>query len=382
MSSDSSGRSKLVAAVWGDPEALLARAFDRMRAELPSYARLELTELVPYGQRTLAPLMEAITEARAFTDAEVAILVAHGHARGRQGIPVTDMFQGWRLTIRGIAEDTVTRGRSAGFSDSELLELNNDLVEITDAAILAMARGHHAAELELTRHDQQHRADVVRGVLFGTLTPAETRIEVERFGLDADREYRALRARPNAEFPADRLILRLEQAPDGTRPRSLLAIIDGDIAGFADTAPPGDIAAAIGIGPAARPDRMEPSFRSATRAMTTADAFGRTGVHDMSSLGLLPAVLADSEVGTEILRRYVTPLGDNDSAAAMLDTLRHYMRNGLRIDHTAEAMHLHTNTIRYRLRRYQDLLGIDLTDPPQLLEAWWAVQRLTVQHPE
>lgn len=353
---------------------LTAAAIERMRAEIPAYARLDPALLLPDAVRTIEQLIRTASEGRELTERELAVFTGHGEARGRQGVPVTEMFRGWRLAVRMVLDEVVDAGRRLAISDRRLLELTNELVALTDAAILAMARGHLDAEFDLARHDQQRRADLVRGILFGTLGPGEIRIQVERYGVDSDREYRAIRARPRSAVPADRLVRWLEP-PTGDRPRSLLAVIDGDIAGIVAGFPTGDIGTAVGIGPAARLDRMEPSFRRATRAMATADAFELTGVHDLADLGLLPAVLADSEVGEEVVRRYITPLGENDSATALLDTAEHYLSNGMRVDQTAREMRLHTNTVRYRLRRFQELIGIDLADPDRALEAWWALQR-------
>ncbi|MFF3226043.1 PucR family transcriptional regulator [Nocardia suismassiliense] len=371
----SANRRALFAQMSARSAELTALAIKRLRAEIPAYTQLDPETLAPATRRTIDQLMRVLAEGRELTADELAVFTAHGETRGRQGIPVTEMFRGWRLAVRIAIDQVVTTGRRLGIGDSQLLGLTNELLALTDTAILAVARGHIDADFERTRHDQQRRADLVRGILFGTLSPAEIRVQVERYGLDSDREYRAIRARPLPELPADRVARLLEHTPSGDRPHGLLALVDGDIAGVVDHMPARDIETAVGIGPPARLDRMEPSFRRATRAMATAEAFERTGVYELADLGLLPAVLADTEVGDELVRRYLTPLGRNDSAAALLDTVAHYLGNGMRVDNTAKEMGLHTNTVRYRLRRFQDLTGIDLTDPDRALEAWWALQR-------
>jgi DNA-binding PucR family transcriptional regulator len=43
-------------------------------------------------------------------------------------------------------------------------------------------------------------------------------------------------------------------------------------------------------------------------------------------------------------------------------------------------MSVHHNTVRYRLRRYQDLTEIDIRDPNHALEAWWALERHRLNH--
>jgi DNA-binding PucR family transcriptional regulator len=59
----------------------------------------------------------------------------------------------------------------------------------------------------------------------------------------------------------------------------------------------------------------------------------------------------------------------------ILETVRRYLTLGMRADVTAEHLTVHHNTVRYRLRRYEELTGVDLRDPNCALEAWWALER-------
>jgi DNA-binding PucR family transcriptional regulator len=38
-------------------------------------------------------------------------------------------------------------------------------------------------------------------------------------------------------------------------------------------------------------------------------------------------------------------------------------------------MFLHANTLRYRLRRFEELTRCDLKDPDQRMEVWWALEK-------
>ncbi len=55
--------------------------------------------------------------------------------------------------------------------------------------------------------------------------------------------------------------------------------------------------------------------------------------------------------------------------------MRHYLSLGMRADLAAERLFVHHNTVRYRLRRYEELTGTNLRDPDRALQAWWALQR-------
>lgn len=368
-------RRRLIAELTAQSEPLSARILRRIRAEIPLYAQSEPDVFLPTMLTSLQRILLPLEQGRPFSDHELAAFRSYGEQRARQGIPTEEMLRAWRLSIREVVDEMITIGRQGRITDRTLLELTRDLLATTDTATLAFTQGHHRAELELARQEQQRRTDFVRGVLFAALSPAEIRRQADRYGLDPDREYHAIRAQPTPAMPNAAIERLLGLGYDSSRPRGLAALIDGDVAGFIDRIPTDTADAAIGIGPPAGLDQLEPSFRRATRAMTTATAFGLTGTFDLGRLGLLPAVLADTDVAEELTRRYITPLGTGEAIRPILDTIRRYLTLGMRADLTAKHMSVHHNTVRYRLRRYEELTGVDLRDPNRALEAWWALQR-------
>lgn len=58
---------------------------------------------------------------------------------------------------------------------------------------------------------------------------------------------------------------------------------------------------------------------------------------------------------------------DRRQQANLGATLRCYMANRCTVSIAAKELHVHPNTVSYRLRRVEELLGVDLDDPEQLL---------------
>lgn len=367
-------RRDLIARLLAHAESLPAQLLQRTQTEIPAYRDFDRDELLPAAVTSITRILTAVGEERAFTAAELAAFREHGEMRGSQGILIDDMLVGWRAAVRAALESLVAIGRDIGVTDRDLLDVSHDVLAVTDIAIVALVRGHHDAERELAGYEQDRLTDLVRGILLGTLSRAEIRVRSENHGLDPDGDYHAIRVRSSPNTPAGNLTRRHGSTP-GKNTRGLTALIDGDIAGFLDHRPDPTSGITVGVGPRARLDRLEPSFRRATRALTTAAAFGLAGVYDLNELGLLPAVLDEQEVGDELVRRYITPLGTGDGAETLLDTVRHYLKVGMRADIAAKQLFVHHNTIRYRLRRYEELTGTNLRDPDRGLEAWWALQR-------
>ncbi|MFH5210310.1 PucR family transcriptional regulator [Antrihabitans spumae] len=366
---------ELLATLIGSIDEFVGRFVDRMRNEVAAYAQVEAVVLAPATRFAMTVVFDAMTAGRPFYPAELETLADHGEVRGRQGLSLDEVFAGWHVASRMLLDDLVRVGREAGVGDHVLLDLSHDVLRTVDEAMLASARGHHRAEFEIARLQQNHRADLVRGILFGTLAPATIRLQIESYGLAFDRDYYAVRSRPTTTTPTRDLEQALRLAPTSGRPHGLGALVDGDLVGFVDVVPPQALSVAVGLGPAVRADRLEMSFRLATRAMTTAIAFGIDGTRDLRSLGLLPAVVTDTDVGDELVERYLTPLGGGDGAAAIRSTVSAYLAHDMRIDRTAEVLTLHPNSVRYRLTRFETLTGANLRDTGELLEIWWALRR-------
>jgi hypothetical protein len=364
-------------------EALLVRAREmseraaaEFQGQLPSYARHELAELTPVVLGNTRSLLLSIQNPGRDGAPDVAVYRAAGEQRARMGISSDEMFHAWRIGLKVMREHAYTLARDLNIADDVVLAFVEELLRWGDVGMLESASAHRETELELARHEEHHRANLVRGILFGTLAPAAVRLQAATYGLDAEAPYCAVRARPTPEFGARSLELQLGVADGAAHRRGLAALLDGDLAGFVAAPVEGRFAVPVGVGPPAGLDGLENSFRLATRALESAVSAGMTGPVGIDQLGLLPAVIADRDVGDEITRRIIDPvLAHGKPGITLLDTVKRYLENDLRIELTAEQMFLHVNTVRYRLRRFEELTGTSLRHVDDLVQIWWAFRR-------
>jgi DNA-binding PucR family transcriptional regulator len=71
-------------------------------------------------------------------------------------------------------------------------------------------------------------------------------------------------------------------------------------------------------------------------------------------------LLGDSVAKATLLDDIYLPLAN--TSPDLLDTLRSYLFSGRSLEATAKALFVHPNTVRYRLKRVQELIGWDPTD--------------------
>ncbi|XVQ13532.1 PucR family transcriptional regulator [Spirillospora sp. CA-255316] len=112
------------------------------------------------------------------------------------------------------------------------------------------------------------------------------------------------------------------------------------------------------------------AFERATRALDAAARFGLSGVYDLADLGLRTAVVAEYEVGEFLRERYLAPLKGLPDIERTVVT---YLEGGMHVEDAARSLFVHPNTLRNRLRRFEELTGADLRDHRTLAELWWAL---------
>lgn len=114
------------------------------------------------------------------------------------------------------------------------------------------------------------------------------------------------------------------------------------------------------------------SFDGALRGARQAARFGESSdshplpITSADSLGTAASLFAHlpDDVRIDFVRRVLGPLEDHDAAtkAGLLDTLAEFLANDCSWVRTASAMHMHQNTVRYRIGRTEQLIGRDLSD--------------------
>jgi DNA-binding PucR family transcriptional regulator len=122
------------------------------------------------------------------------------------------------------------------------------------------------------------------------------------------------------------------------------------------------------------------AFAEASRVLTVAVRYGRSGLVDSSSLSVRVAVEQQVELGELLHRRYLSPLIDGGAGHSdVLDTVTVWLRLRRSVASTARELSVHENTVRYRLARFAELAGADLTDTDVLVEVWWALEYASIR---
>lgn len=259
-----------------------------------------------------------------------------------------------------------------------------ELVLLVSASPLEIDDEGRAAVNQVTDHLELHAArrrsgrEAVRAL---TLELVE-RLRERTLGADEHRSRMwALSldpAQPVLVIAADHEIDEIDAAMEATTSAYVSSNHDGatvilaqalggdDVASIAAVLEELGISPTLGVGSTARDaEGLGRSIDEALVALRLARSRPRGDrIVGLGQIGSVSALLG--EIDGEVLRTYrgtlLEPLErwDAERGAALVSTLRAFLEHGCRWRTTAAALHIHHNTLRYRLKRVEELTGRDL----------------------
>jgi hypothetical protein len=364
----------LVAELEEEREALADRVLERIRDAVPDFRRLPRATLRNAVTATLGRELAALHEVRAPTPAELDGAAAIGRERAEQGLSVEATLHAHRVAVGVLWSRFGELARQRGADVGAVLVFSETLWRWADAVMEVVAKAHREVELQLAREEQQRRDAFVLAALTGSIDAAELRRDSATYGLDPEREYVPFRARAREGDATRRIAHRVSLALAGDE--GLATGLDGDVVGVTSRRPVPVVGLTVGVGARAGLEALPAAFTEASRALQTALAFGHEGVHSLADLSILPAVLVDQALGDAFVARYLEPLAAMGRHGAEVEaTLRAWLDHGMRIDETARALHVHPNTLRHRLRRFEEATEANLRSASDVMELWWALER-------
>ncbi|MGW1894693.1 PucR family transcriptional regulator [Streptomyces sp. NPDC002004] len=377
-----------VAALEADIGALVGSVVDRLRAQLPSYGEIPVERLASRVEQAVRDGLTVI-QGLAARDGD-PMRQAHDITSPRPDelesigyhLPTEDVITAYRIGV-DVVWSRFSREMTERRADpAETLAVAEKTWSWAGAMTLRILRRHNSLSGAATAEERRVEA-YVRMLL---LDPAA--LSVAGYGTKApacltDRlPFRARAA--SGEIAAEEVteLLRPWLATDGEG-RLLVTRVEGDVSGLLVSRPTSaSRRLVVGLGSTTGPLGLAAEFTRATQALDTAVSFGLTGVRTCEELGLRTAVMTTPALGEQLVRQRLAPLREYGAeGAGVEDAVRAYLEHGMRLEAAARSLFVHPNTLRNRLRRFQELSGTNLRDPGDLAEVWWALAHRRVHAP-
>jgi hypothetical protein len=374
-------REALSAVVRRVDTALLAENMVGLFGEtIPGYQRLSdpvlRGQIFEISRRNVELFFASVLEGRTPTPEDMAPFQRSARDRASEGMPLEDLLHAYRLGGRigwqSIEAAARPEEREALLVGAELLM---DYIDRVSSAV-------SQAYLEASRHlvsEEERRVRAALDALIDPATPlAELRRLAQRAGLELRDEYRPFAATIRGA-PAH----RHSELAAALRAQGLLALTEGDrVTGMvAGEEAPLRAAASeqvvVAIAEETGRGQLAAALEDMRRLADLGRRLGRAGVIEPDAL--LPELLLASspQAAATLHRRVLAPLEEYrpPRGADLVETLALHLECRLDRRATAERLHLHPNTLDYRLRRIRELTGLDTHDPDDLLLIALALRR-------
>ncbi|RZQ65770.1 PucR family transcriptional regulator [Amycolatopsis suaedae] len=344
------------------------------RAAAPEVARLPEAENRRHIAVLLAAGLALFDEAAEPDDSGFAAAASLGADRAAQGVPITALLRGVQAGRSRAVEIAIARGRAAGVPEQVLVETLLDVDRHIGELERQVITGYHTAELELSRTARDARTQLLRRAVLGRRPSDE---ELTQAGICPDGPQHCLVSDVSDPVQARTLEHELGEGVFG--------LVDGRLTGLLPRLPaPGAGGTALTVvTPAVPLDEIPALYSLCVTALGTAKRRRARGRHLLTELAGEVALAAQPALGALLGTTLLGALDPADRFHRQLAfTALAYLDNDRRLDHTAAALHVHPNTVRYRLDRLREITGLSVEagapgDQPGVLRGlrmWWGLR--------
>jgi len=358
---------------------ILEEIVEAARTHSPVVARLPVAENRRHVSALLAVGLASFEGLGDPSESDFAEATRLGAERAAQGVPIGGLLCGVQAGRTRALEIAIERGRAAGIADDVLVEVLLDLDRYTGALERHVVSGYHAAERELARGSWEARTRVLRRLLLGD-GPETPPQELTRLGLGGPGRYHCV-----VSDVADAARLRSAERALAAY-GGVFAMVDGLLTGLSPRLPGPDTldgGVLVVSSPAVALDQAPAMYGLCVLAVRAAGSSGRRGLHSVVDLAGETALAALPLLGELLGTALLAGLNPADEFHRELaGTALSYLDNGQRLDQAAAALHVHPNTVRYRLRRLREITAISAVGAEpgerltvlESLRLWWAIR--------
>ncbi|MFJ8111253.1 PucR family transcriptional regulator [Streptomyces sp. NPDC096132] len=298
-----------------------------------------------------------------------------GRIRAEQGMPLADTLHAYRIGFELLWSEIIEESRThPEVSDAQLVSQSAEIWALFGRYAEAVAAAHRETAAELTLQRESRRSALVEALFTGVISDRTTLWEAAcELGLPEQGPFAVVAAAAGA--PGEEPLAGIEAALRQAQLPSAWRLLPDQQIGV--VALPGPAAeqtclrtlrrahARVGVSPGFDSLRDAPqALRFARLALAGLPGAG-PGVarFDDNPLAMLVAAApAEAAHLTEVVLAPLLVLPAVERAR-LLTTLEHWFAAAGSAADTARTLFVHPNTVRYRLRRVEELTGRSLSDP-------------------
>lgn len=364
-----------------EPVAVADRMVATFRSQISGYRRLPepvvMGQIAAIARRNVELFFRSILEGQEPSDADLHPFRESAKDRAGEGMPLEDLLHAYRLGGRIGWQAVVAAARAD--ERPALLTGAERLMDYVDSVSAAVAQAYLDERQHLVSEEERRLRDLFEAIVGGgPLRPGLLEL-AERLGFPIGDSYR-----PFAETVPGAAAYEHGQLAADLRRRGVLALTEGDrVSGLAPSEPQGGLAADGALVAIADPTpraELGDALEEVRLLVDLGRRLGRSGeLHPEEHVSEL--LLARSPRLASLLReRAIGPLERHSPrrGSDLLETLETFLDCQLDRRRSAEKLHVHPNTLDYRLRRAEELTGLRLSRPDDLMLMALALKQRTL----
>ena len=354
-----------------DTGAVATEMVATFREEIAGYQRLPqavlMGQIYEVSRQNVDLFFRSITDGRGPTPEELEAFRASARNRASEGMPLEDLLHAYRLGGR-LGWRAITAAARTTEEQRALLLGAELLMRYVDQISAVVAQTYLDERQVLVSEEERRLRDLTGALLRDAPLSSEAEAFARRAGFPVTDRYRPFAlVVPGAPAHVH------SQVAAALRARGVLALTEGDrVAGLApedtDRAAMLDGRSLVAFGDPTRRAELPAALEEMRLLVELGRREGRTGAIAAEAC-LLELLLARSpRLAGLVRRRALGPLEAyaERRASDLLPTLQTFVACDLDRRRAAEELHVHPNTLDYRLQRVAELTGLDLGRPADL----------------
>jgi hypothetical protein len=364
-----------------DPGDVADRMVATFRSQISGYQRLPepvvMGQIAAIARRNVELFFRSILEGEDPSEPDLLPFRESAKDRAAEGMPLEDLLHAYRLGGRIGWQAVVEAARE----DERpcLLTGAERLMDYVDSVSTAVAQAYLDERQHLVSEEERRLRDLFDAILGNApLRPGLLEL-AERMGFELGDNYR-----PFAQTMPGAAAYEHGQMAAALRRRGVLALTEGDrVSGLAPAEVDGRLAvdgALVAIADPTPRSELGDALEEVRLLVDLGERLGRTGElrpeEHVAELLLarsprLAAMLRERALGA--LERHSPRRGSD-----LLETLEVFLDCQLDRRRAAERLHVHPNTLDYRLKRAEELTGLRLSRPEDLTLMALALKQRTL----
>jgi hypothetical protein len=355
-----------------DPAEIAREMVATFRSEIAGYTRLPDSviggQILAVSQRNVELFFRSITETRGPTEEELEPFKESARSRAEEGLPLEDLLHAYRLGGRlgweALLEASTEDERPALLAAAELL------MRYIDSVSSAVAQTYLDEHQHIVSEDERRHRALSEALIHPEREVPELADLADRVGFPITERYRPFaKTLPGSPTHAH------SQLAAALRAQGVLALTEGDrVTGLAAentdeaifTRPLGLYA----LGAATPRSELSAALDDTRLLLDLARREGLEGAIDAEDFVLELLLARAPDLAASLVERVIGPLeayAARRGDSGLLETLETFLACALDRRRTAERLHVHPNTLDYRLRRIAELTGLEPGKPRDLV---------------